>query len=71
MFLTPDELSQLTGYRPCQRTRICRWLDSQQPPIPYTTNRLGDPVVLRSAIEGGKHAEPEPEIKLDWLKKSA
>lgn len=71
MFLTADELSQLTGYAPNQRTRICRWLDAQQPPIPYTINRLGDPVVLRSAIEGGPHAEPEAEIKLDWLKKSA
>lgn len=71
MFLSPEELSQLTGYLPGQRTRICRWLDAQQPPIPYTTNRLGDPVVLRSSIEGGAHTEPEAKINLDWLKKSA
>lgn len=71
MFLSPDELSQLTGYRPCQRARICRWLDAQQPPIPYTVNRLGDPVVLRSVIEGDKNTNPEPQPNLDWLKKSA
>lgn len=64
MFLTPEELSQLTGYRPCQRMRICRWLDEHG--IAYTTNRLGDPVVLRSTIEQPNHAEQTPN--LDWLK---
>lgn len=69
MFLTAEELAQLTGYRPCQRARTCRWLDDHG--IAYTINRLGDPVVLRSVIEGDKNAEPEVKINLDWLKKSA
>lgn len=70
MFLTPEELSQLTGYRPCQRLRACRWLDKQG--IAYTINRLGDPVVLRSSIEGDKKDQtPEPQVNLEWLKKPA
>lgn len=65
MFLTPEELEQLTGYRPNQRVRICRWLNEQG--IAYTVNRLGDPVVLRSTVEknNGHHTEPN----FDWLKK--
>jgi methylphosphotriester-DNA--protein-cysteine methyltransferase len=66
MFLTPEELAQLTGYRPCQRARTCRWLDENG--IAHTVNRLGDPVVLRSAIESDKNSEPEFKINIDWLK---
>lgn len=64
MFLTPNELSQLTGYDPRQRVRISRWLE--QHGIPYTLNRLGDPVVLRSDVETPKSDRVEPN--LDWLK---
>ena len=65
MFLTPEELAQLTGYRSNQRSRMCRWLSEQG--IPFTINRLGDPVVLRSTIESEKHPSVEPNF--DWLKK--
>jgi hypothetical protein len=67
MFLTPEELQQLTGYHPRQRMRICRWLDAKG--IPYTVNRLGDPVVLRTAVEAKGESSPEPNF--DWIKKSA
>lgn len=67
MFLTAEELQQLTGYAPNQRARICRWLEQHH--IAYTTNRLGEPVVLRSAVEQPQAAQPTPN--LDWLKKSA
>lgn len=68
MFLTPEELQQLTGYTPNQRLRICRWLTARG--IPFTTNRLGEPVVLRSAVETNKpNTETQPNF--DWLKKSA
>lgn len=67
MFLTPEELQQLTGYHPRQRMRICRWLDAKG--IPYTVNRLGDPVVLRTAVEAKIESSTEPNF--DWIKKSA
>lgn len=67
MFLSPEELSQLTGYCQGQRSRICKFLDSKG--IKYTTNRLGDPIVLRSALENNQTSQPEPNF--DWLKKSA
>lgn len=67
MFLTPEELTQLTGYAPNQRTRTCRWLDEHG--FAYTINRLGDPVVLRSTVEGDKTSDPEARINLDWLNK--
>ena len=64
MFLTPEELQQLTGYEPNQRKRICRWLD--QHGIPHQENRLGDPVVLRSDVENPQGDKSKPN--LDWLK---
>lgn len=67
MFLTPEELQQLTGYHPRQRMRTCRWLDNKS--IPYSVNRLGDPVVLRTAVETKNESLSEPNF--DWIKKSA
>lgn len=67
MFLTAAELSQLTGYHPNQRARICKWLGDHG--IAFTENRLGEPVVLRSAVETKQERSPQPN--LDWLKKSA
>jgi hypothetical protein len=63
MFLTPDELQQLTGYAPNQRKRICDWLDRNG--IPYRINRLGDPVVLKKSLEVA-HYTAEPNF--DFLK---
>lgn len=67
MFLTPEEMQQLTGYHPRQRMRICRWLDAQG--ILYTINRLGDPVVLRTSVAAKSESASEPNF--DWIKKSA
>lgn len=63
MFLSPEELKQLTGYEPNQRKRICDWLNENG--IPYRTNRLGDPVVLKKSVEV-EHYTAEPN--LDFLK---
>jgi hypothetical protein len=64
MFLSLEELQQLTGYHGGQRVRMCRWLDDKG--IPYTANRLGNPVVLRSDVESAESESAGP--RLDWLK---
>jgi len=64
MFLSPEEIHQLTGYEPNQRVRIARWLTVNG--YPYTTNRLGDPVVRRSDVESS--IIPSTEPNLEWLK---
>lgn len=64
MFLSDEELEKLTGYEPNQRRRICAWLDERG--IPHTVNRLGDPVVLRSAIESPQ-SQQSKEPDLSWL----
>ncbi len=66
MFLSNDEIEQLTGYTPNQRKRICTWLKSKR--IPFDTNRLGNPVVLRSDVVAVHHGGAAPN--LDWLKAS-
>lgn len=63
LFLTHDELQQLTGYAPNQRKRICKWLSEHG--IPYHTNRLGDPAVFRKTVEPGNNGQPEPNF--DWI----
>ena len=67
MFLSLSELSQLTGYQPNQRARICKWLGEHG--IAFSENRLGEPVVLRSSIEKKDESIPQPNF--NWLKKSA
>lgn len=64
MFLTPEEIQRLTGYEPNQRVRIGRWLKKNG--YPYTTNRLGDPVVRRSDVENSTNPSTEPN--LEWLR---
>lgn len=66
MFLSPTELSQLTGYESNQRARICRWLSDHG--YAYTENRLGEPVVLRSAVETKQEIIPQPNF--EWLKRA-
>jgi len=65
MFLSAEELSQLTGYAPNQRTRVRKWLTEHG--IPYTENRLGYPVVLRSAIENKTDTNAHTP-NFEWLK---
>ena len=62
LFLTHDELQQLTGYAPNQRKRICKWLSEHG--IPYHTNRLGDPAVFRNRPDGPHKALLEVFLSL-------
>ena len=64
MFLSPDELFILTGYHPSQRKRMRAWLEENG--YPYSQNRLGDPAVLRSDVEGKGLKSAEPD--LTWLR---
>ena len=66
MFLTPPELSELTGLR--RPSAVCRWLDRQR--IPFIVRTDGWPRVLRSVIierlGGHDVAQPhEPELILE------
>lgn len=47
LFLTPEELQELTGYK--RRSEQTRWLRSYS--IPFALDRWGRPRVLRSEIE--------------------
>ncbi len=67
MFLTADELSQYTGYKPNQRARMCRWLESNG--VKYKENSLGYPSVLRSEIEHKNETSSTPNLA--WLRKTA
>jgi Domain of unknown function (DUF4224) len=49
MFLTEDELYELTGYR--MASKQVKHLKAQR--IPFHTNRAGHPRVARAIIEGG------------------
>lgn len=49
MFLSDEEMEKLTGYKPNQRKRMCRWLEKNG--YPYNVNRLGAPVVFRSLLD--------------------
>lgn len=47
MFLTGDELRELTGYK--LASAQCRWLESRG--YPFETNASGKPRVLRSYVQ--------------------
>ena len=47
MFLTRDELLQLTGYKRCYDQ--LRWLEANK--VPHVVNAAGKPVVSRAAAE--------------------
>lgn len=55
MFLTADELADLTGYR--QPARQVEQLRRQR--IPFHLNRAGHPKVARAILEGRKEAAPK------------
>jgi hypothetical protein len=50
MFLTPEELETLTGYK--QPSKQVAHLKAQR--IPFHTNRAGHPRVARAILEGAK-----------------
>lgn len=54
MFLTPDELLELTGLR--RPSAQIRWLRSRH--IRHYVNAAGHPVIVRAWLMG--HAEPTP-----------
>lgn len=64
MFLTPEELAELTGIRGgCRgRTRNSRQADQLRVMgIPFFLNAQGRPIVARSALEGQHKAPAEPK----------
>lgn len=63
MFLSDEELQQLTGYQPSQRKKIAAWLKNNS--IPFVENRLGQPVVLKRDIENNSSTQSEPHF--GWL----
>lgn len=73
MWLTDDELQELTGYRYPKRQRA--WLRANG--IPFFTNRWGRPRVLRTEIEragsagGGQGADDGPNLSVIRGKKAS
>lgn len=60
MFLTPDDLRILTGYRiPAYQIR---WLTRNG--IRHWVNRAGRPVVPRAAIDGGRQSDNDGGFRL-------
>lgn len=49
MFLTPDEIADLSGYKPQSVAHQCRWLDRHG--FPFELSATGRPKVLRSYVE--------------------
>jgi hypothetical protein len=64
MFLTAEEVAQLTGYR--RRSKQVEAL--RQMGIPFFVNLLGHPIVPRSVVEGRAN-QPPPRQK--WHPKAA
>lgn len=63
MFLTEDELVELTGYR--QPSKQIVHLRAQR--IPFHPNKAGHPRVTRAAVEGRKVASaPAQASKTTW-----
>lgn len=49
MFLTPEELADLTDYEPNSWTAQIRWLDRHK--YPFELSAMGRPKVLRAYVE--------------------
>lgn len=57
MFLTPDELAELTGRKiKSKQIEALRRMG-----LPFHVNAVGKPVVSAAAIEGRKQMQPEPK----------
>lgn len=67
LFLTPDDLSHYTGYKPNQIKRMQRFLDNRG--IKYEPNSFGFPVVLETEIKKQENKTTQPN--LDWIRKKA
>lgn len=59
MFLTDEELYQLTGYK--QAGKQCVVLRKQG--VAFFTNAAGHPRVVRAVLEGGKQPNPAQSMK--------
>lgn len=60
LFLTPDDIAELTGIRTGKagRSREQRQIDTlRRMKIPHYVNAAGRPIVARAVIEGGKPAD--------------
>lgn len=67
MFLTEEELFELTGYR--MASKQVKHLKAQR--IPFHVNRAGHPRVARAVFEGGvakaaQAAQPKPTWSPSW-----
>jgi len=66
LFLTPDELEALTGYKSRARSRQVDWLKAHG--YKYTLNARLHVVVARAHVEaklgGGQPAAPEPDFSV-------
>ena len=63
MFLTRDELFELTGYRIASKQ--VKQLKAQR--IPFYVNRAGHPKVAKAIIEGQRGAPAQPTPKPTWI----
>lgn len=61
MFLTPDEIADLTGYR--QASKQITMLNKQG--VPFHVNAAGHPKVARAVIEG-RYKPSRPEKDKTW-----
>lgn len=62
IFLTPEEVAELTGVRTGRGGKRREELQAQTLSamgVPHFVNRVGRPIVARAVIEGGRKAEPE------------
>lgn len=62
MFLTPEEVADLTGYK--LPAKQCEQLRRQG--IAFYTDRAGRPKVTRAVLEGRKVADPTPSWSPAW-----
>jgi len=73
MFLTLDEISDLTGYQPQSMSHQCKWLDRHG--FPFELSAGGRPKVLRAYVERrlglasvARKSESEPDFS-QWEKR--
>ncbi len=62
MFLTHEELRELTGYK--VQTKQRRWLE--QNGVPHTVNAGGKPVVLVAVVEKMHGVLRNKQTLIDW-----
>lgn len=59
MFLTPDELAELTGCK--RKSGQIAWLKARR--YPFEVNKTGHPKVLRETVFARMQAKPSPQLR--------